>query len=240
MANNKSNKPQRKDYFTPEGIAKFAFLNKPQTEFNADGVFQVCLLLPIDSPKVADLIAVYDAEEAAAKETTFAEIDKIDKPKKVNGQMLKPADAREQLKKTLEVCRPYEVDYDKEGNETGYMLFRFKMKAKRIDRETGSAVDVRPAVCDAHKRPIDLDEVMIGGNSKVKVKFRIAPNYQADSNKLYLTNYFNAVQVIELVSFGGDSFGGFDEEEGYAYTQNNSNPATEGFVNEGDDANGDY
>jgi len=210
-----SNRTRRPEYFTPRGIAKFAFLNDPQTKLDPDGIYSVALRLPTEDADTQVLIDIYNQESAAALIETHKTIDKIDKPVKVNGKIMKPDEAKKALKDTLAIALPFETEVDEEGTPTGNTIFKFKMKAKTTD-EDGNEKERRPAVCDANRQAVNLDEVMIGSGTEMRVKFRIGTNYMQSANTLYLTGYMAAVQIIKLVQFSGDAFGGFGEEEGYS------------------------
>lgn len=97
-----------------------------------------------------------------------------------------------------------------EDEETGEVTFNFKMKASGKTKE-GEKWERRPAIFDAHAKP--LKDAKIGGGSICKVSFEPRPYYVA-SIGAGVQLRLEAVQVLELVEFGGSASSyGFDAEE---------------------------
>lgn len=96
-------------------------------------------------------------------------------------------------------------------DENGKTTFRFKCSHLLKDSEERRYVPV----FDAKGTPIGHD-VAIGNGSIVKVNFSPSA-YHVNANVNGVKFFLNAIQVIDLVTFGNgtaDAFG-FDEEEGY-------------------------
>lgn len=173
---------------TPKGRANWPKLTEPDTKFNADGVYSVKLAL--GTADAQGVIEVIEAERAKAIEDAKAEAGK--------GKKVKVADP------------PYVVD---EENDT--VTFNFKMKASGKTK-AGEVFTQKPALFDAHLNPLPAG-VKIGGGSLVRVSADVVPFY----TKLIgagVSLRLRAVQVIELVEFGGDgaSYGFEAEEDGFA------------------------
>lgn len=173
-------------FTTPKGVAKYPWLNKPDTKFNPDGDFKITLVIPVDQ---ADTIMQFLDEQMAASEATA---------KKANpGKKIKVADA------------PYKVDED-----NGNVEINFKLKAK-VNMQNGESFDQKPALFDAKGKP--LNDVNVGGGSKVKVSYECVPFFTALIGA-GISLRLRAVQVIDLVEFSGGAAAGaygFEEEDGF-------------------------
>lgn len=95
-------------------------------------------------------------------------------------------------KKISLLVPPYKVD------ENGDYTFKFKSKSK-------------PTLFDSKGVPVTSSDLKIGSGSTLKVKGSIAPTLV--QGKYYATLWMNAVQIIDLVEFGGAG-GGFGAEDG--------------------------
>jgi hypothetical protein len=95
-----------KTFTTPVGVANYPYISKPDTQFDAEGVYKVTLAVPEDEAKpVIDLI---NAELLAGVKAL-----KESKPKT----------------KFKSAPLPYAKELDDDGNETGNVLIKFKSKA---------------------------------------------------------------------------------------------------------------
>ncbi len=215
MANNKR---KRVRLTTPAGVASYPYLTKPDTQFNSDGDFKVDLVL--DKEEHADFLARID--ELAEKAFDKA-VKQLKKEKKM-------AQAK-QLEKHI----PYEDIYDEEtGEPTGQVKVKFKSKAK-FKRKDGSVAHVEVALFDAQGKAINPKNISIYGGSIIKVNF--TPNeFHATGLKLAgISLRLNAVQIIELVSDGGNagSFGFDKVDDGYSF-DDDSAVTEEGEEEEGE------
>ena len=127
-------------------------------------------------------------------------------------------------KKIKEGTCPYEVDDD-----SGKVTVSFKLKAK-VTPKNGDPFEQRPALFDAKGKP--LQDVNVGGGSKVKVAYELVPYYTAIAGA-GVSLRLKAVQVIDLKEYSGgasaDAFG-FGEEDGYEAEDNSA--AGNGFSEE--------
>ena len=188
-------KEKKKKYVqmtSPAGVAVYPWLNKPDTKFNAAGIYSVTLKLEgAEADTLIEALApLYQAALDAAKEESGK-------------------------KKIKEAGVPWKLAEDEEGNELdGVYLFNFKMKAQLTDK-AGSVIDMRPALFDAARKPLPAKTAVWGG-SKIKVAFELVPFFVAAVGA-GISLRMKAVQVLELVSGGqrdAESYG-FDEEDGY-------------------------
>ena len=195
---------------TPKGSALFCHLDKPNTKFDADGVYQATVVLNAEDNK--DFLAELDqlAEEAFAHET----------------ESLKPG-----IKKKSICAKPYVLEEDSEGVETGNVLVRAKMKAIFRDKKTGKTYENAPRVFDGAKNSLDTDGLIVGNGSTIRINVTPRPYYVASSNTAGVSLGLNAVQVIELRSYGGnaDSYGFGEEGAGLSPADRGPSADDEGF-----------
>lgn len=211
---------------TPKGIAKYCWLERPNTKFNKDGVFSVDLILPAE--ECQDLMKQLDQ---AAEEAFQEAIAKA-----------KPAE-----KKKISKNEPYQMECDEEtGEETGNVIFKLKNNAV-FKKKDGSVGKIKILLFDAKGKEIK-GETGIRSGSKIKGCVQLVPYFVAGTKQAGVTLRLNAVQIIELVSgSGGDASSyGFEEEEGFdgadlpAKEADDFADETEGAEEQGGGANGDF
>lgn len=180
---------------TPKGVAKYPWLNKPDTKFNDKGIYKINLIIP--KSECANLCAELDglADQAYAAGLEEA----------------KPA-----AKKKIVKLDPYAPEFDAEGNETENIEFKFKMNASSLNKKTGEVRTHAPALFDAEGVRVDQDKIAVYGGSVCRVNFTPVPYYNAATNQSGISLRLNAVQIIELVTGGGTAEGyGFDKQDGF-------------------------
>jgi hypothetical protein len=97
-------------------------------------------------------------------------------------------------------------------------MIKAKMKASGVYKsgpKTGQRWERKPNIYDAKGNALK-NPPKIGGGSIVKMNIELNPYYAASDGKVGTSFRLNAVQVIELVEFGGKSASGFGfgEEDG--------------------------
>lgn len=216
-----------KTIISPIGIAIYPRLNKPDTKFDANGVYKAPLKLDTDLEPVAKFRAMIDeAYNAAFEAAVEQEVEK--------GTFKTAAIARKKIKRGEP---PYQVIEDDEGEDTNFIKVNFKMKARVKSRKTGEEFDLKPKVFDAHKNEMPKCPAVYSG-SELRVAFKIVEWYTKQLGagiKLQL----EAVQIIKLVQGSGgdaDSYG-FGEEDGYEY--DNSAAPFDGEDDDDDDGEGE-
>ena len=184
-------KPQLPKLNTPIGQARFINIMEPDTRFDDNGVYSVQLLVPEDDPKVKAIIK---------------------RLKDIYEEFRKTLDAK-QAKKQSE-SYGFSPDVDDNGDETGYIVFKFKTSAKYKDKKGELKDKEPPAVFDAKLKKIPEGTPIWNGTSMI-VNFSPSPYYTGKN--CGVTLYLNACQIIELVSGSSRdaSSYGFSEEEGY-------------------------
>jgi hypothetical protein len=193
MAEKKAKLPR---FTTPKGIAKYPWLSRPDTQFNADGVFKVNLLIP--AAEASELCAALDsaADEAVVLARAAAK---------------SPA-----IAKTIKRAEPYGPALDDQGEDTGNIEFKFKMNAK-VTFKDGTVKPMKPLFYDAKQKQLLICPNVYGG-SVLKVNFTAAPYYAAVSKTAGISLRINAIQIVELVTGGGGSATGFgfaEEADGF-------------------------
>jgi hypothetical protein len=103
---------------------------------------------------------------------------------------------------------------DSEGNETGNLVFNFKLKASGKTRE-GVEFTQAPKLYDAKGNPLPAG-TKIGGGSTIKVAFEINKFYTATVGA-GVSLRLKAVQVLDLKTWEGGNAAsfGFGVEEGF-------------------------
>lgn len=191
-------KKKRETLVTPKGTALWPKLNAPDTQFKAEGEYSVKLALdPSKDKSVQPFLDELQARFDAYLDEVKAEVGPV-KAKK-----LKPNE-------------PFTAELDEAGEETGRFLVKFGMAAQFKDKKTGQVKTMKPAIFDARGNPL-ANPPQIGNDSVLRISYSVSGynTPQATGIKLYL----NAVQIIELVEFGGGGnakgFGFEVVEDGY-------------------------
>jgi len=188
---------------TPAGIALYPKVQKPDTKFKSEGVYSTGLV--IANPKCSDLCAQLDAYAEEAFANALAD------PKKVAAAKAK--------RKTITKNEPYLPELDKEGNETGNTIFKFKTNASA--EINGEVKHFKPSLYDASSpkpKEITADINMYSG-SIIKVNFSPTPYYNDANAQAGVSCRLNGVQVLKLVKGGwtAEAFGFGAEEEGFDF-----------------------
>jgi hypothetical protein len=158
------------------GVARFPWLNKPDTKFDSDGVFKVDL--EIDADTAAPLIRKFNDMRA---------------------ETMKEAQKALKGKKAKEADLPIFPKLDEDGNETGSFVLKAKMKASGISKKTGKPWQRSVPIFDAKGKPANPQ---IYGGSEIVVG--IAPKaWSNPKGECSVTCYLEGVQVIKLSAGGG-------------------------------------
>ena len=185
-------------FTTPAGIARYPWLDTPDTKFDAAGEYKVTLVV---TPKeAAPLIEkCRDLQAGVAKANKSKKVAKL----------------------------PFEDEVDDQGNKTGKVLIKCKVKCRE-------GWDRKPKLFDAKGNRID---VKVGGGSKIKLNVELYGWYAA-SLGAGVTLQPIAVQVIDLVEYQGggsaDSYG-FGQEDGYVSSDTFADKSDEEVSTESED-----
>jgi len=173
-----------------KGNALWCKVFEPDTKFDTNGIYSVTVLIP-------------EAEAAEVCEY----LDTL-----VDDKFAEEIKAKPKLKNGLSTKTPYEPEYDQNGDATGNIEFKLKLKAKVVTR-TGDTYEQKPIVVDAKRKPLDKDTA-IGNGSVIKVAYEPIPYMMASTKTVGVSLRMKGVQVIDLVEYGGGS-SMFDDEDGF-------------------------
>lgn len=176
---------------SPPGTVKFAHVTKPNTKFKKEGEFSIDLTFDPNDANAQKFFEQLDAASNAAKTQLTAEKAKVGK---------------------YALHSSHRADEDKDGNETGLTLVRFKNGATGKNK-AGETFNVSIAIVDAKKNPLKAPK--IGTGSVVKVAFQAVPFANDATKQIGVTLRLKAVQVLKLVEYGNDAASAFGEEEGF-------------------------
>ena len=182
-----ANKPSYTRINTPVGTAVFPHLHEPDTKFDAEGVYRTKFALP--------------ADEAA---------DLIEKLEGIRDAYVAEQDAK--TRKTHSIAEVCETELDDEGDETGRVIFTFKMRARITRKSDQKVFEQAPAIFDSANNRL-AEPPAIWGGSKLRINAEVVPYTMASSKTLGVSLRLKAVQIVELVSGGGGA-SPFDEFEG--------------------------
>lgn len=176
---------------SPKGTAVYPWVNEPDRRFDSNGVYSLTLRLN-------------DSDNDTKK---F--IEEIKKVASAHFELVK----KETKKAPKKADLPIKPVVDEDGNETGEIDIKFKLKSQ------GGSGDKtwtqRPALFDSKGKPMTEK---VGGGSIVKIGTEISPFYTPTIG-VGVTLRLKAVQVIELREFGGSSSDSwFTKEDGFETT----------------------
>ena len=190
----------KKNIHILEGKAMWAKVHEPDTKFVTTGEYSIDVLIPEEKSEelceyLENIVKTRLDEEVKAN------------PKK--GKSLSTRSVREN-------------NLDQNGNETGELKFKAKLKAQ-VQARDGRTYEQKPIVVDSKRNPITKD-IPIGNGSTVKVAFEPIPYVMASTKQVGVSLRLKGVQVIDLVEYGNKGGSMFDDEEGFV-----ANPAAEIF-----------
>ena len=177
-----------------QGKAMWAKVHDPDTKFDANGIYSVSVLVPEE-----------EAQEMCEH------LDGLAK-KKLAEEM------KDGKRKDLTLKKAYAPATDKDGNETGEIEFKVKVKAK-FQSKQGQWFTQKPVVVDSKRTPLDK-ETLIGNGSLIKVAFEPIPYTMMTSKTCSVSLRLKGVQVINLVEYQGDLF---EDEDGFIAKAANDN-----------------
>ena len=182
---------------TPKGSAEWVKLFTPDTKFNPLGQYSINL-------KVKE-----DEAESLTTELN-RQVDAC-----YNSELKKNPKLKNKMVKRL----PYEQLLDDDGEETGFIEFKVKLKA-RVEMKNGDSFTQKPVVYDAKGQPI-TKELSIGNGSICKVAFETVPYMLASTKEASVSLRLKSVQLIELREYNSEQ-NPFDTEEGYTFEEDSS------------------
>ena len=171
---------------TPVGIAKWPYINRPDIQFNADGVYHVQLVMSKE-----------DAEPVKEKLRTVLE-DFINNSDNVRS-------------KKSELNFPIKDEENDEGNPDGKVAIKLKLNA--AGRSGKDFWENRPILKDAQNKPMNLNKYEVGAGSEIRVMAEIIP-YSSPTAGNGVSLRMRAIQVLKLVPPGSGGYD-FSSQEGF-------------------------
>ena len=173
---------------TPTGNALWAKVTEPATsKFNPTPMYSMSVVFTPE--EVVKFKGKMQTMLDAFYDETFNEV--------------KPA-----KQKSLAKAELFKEASDKEGNLTGELELRTKQYAKDFKGE-----DMSMPIVDSKGKDITNGCPLVGNGSRVRAKVYPKAYYMASTNTVGISFRLNAVQIIELVSYGNAS-AGFEAVEG--------------------------
>lgn len=195
-------------FILPRAPLVFPRVNEPDFKFKKEGEFSAKVRMkPSDFPK--DTL-----KKLEAMRDEFADEIRAKLKSEKKGAIAKAL-------KTVTILRP-ETDKDS-GEETGFVLINPKLTHSGVSKKTGKPWKRWPSIFDAKGATIRnakgeaLKKVPdVWGGTEAKDAVEAYPYYTPKDNEVGIAFRLNAVQIIKLVSGGGQSAEdyGFGEEEG--------------------------
>ena len=183
---------------TPRGVFVFPHLVEPDTKFvKPDGEYHTKFALPAGDESTNEFIS---GLERLMEEY----ID--ENPDELSAAKLKKA-GRADL---------FDEELDDEGEETGRLIFKFKLKAKVVTKT--KSWDQSPRLFDSQAQPITgTPNIWTGSEGKVNVE--VFPYYMETTKQFGLSLRCVGVQILKLVEGSGgpsaEDMGFGQEDDGY-------------------------
>jgi len=178
-------------FTTPKGKALWCCNIEPQKKFNDKGDLMTNLVLDPNEPEVKEFIkTLEDLRDTAFEETT-------NNLGLVKGKQVKKRD----------VAQP---DIDQNGNDTGMIVIKMKLKDVEEKKELGRQYQID--TFDSKKNKLE-NPPRVGNGSTIRCAGYANPYYMASTKEVGISLIWQKLQIIDLVEIGGfDSFG---EEDGF-------------------------
>ena len=183
-------KYQYKKVMSPEGVLVWPHFNTPDDKFvKPDGVFHGKLAV-----ERGEDLDRYIAELEAERERYVAA-----NPKEIKNPNFG--------KKLADL---FDVEYDDEGEETGRVIFKYKLKPF-FGKDNEYSQEVK--LYDAQGRKYN-DRPNVGNDSVAKIHGEMFPYYMESSKETGISLRCNSVQILELVEFTSSDDNPFGDESG--------------------------
>jgi len=192
-----------------KGKAKWAKVFEPDTRFVDDGEFSTQVIMS-------------EAEAALVCEQFEALIDE---------EYNKAVKEKPALKASLSKRPVTEPEVDQDGNETGDVVFKTKLKAV-VRAKNGNTYKQKVQVVDSKRQPMGSGQA-IGNGSLIKVAVEPVTYVMGSTKQVGVSLRLKALQVIDLVESGASAEALFDEEDGFVASAVEKDDVSEMF-NESD------
>lgn len=184
---------------SPKGKTLWCKFKEPDTKFNTKGEYSTELICDPNNPAVQAYISkLEELRDIAYNETC---------------ETLGAAKA-----KAVRKADVYKEEVDQNGNETGNVVFKYRLKDLTDRADRGDSTEI--IVVDAKKNKLSQKEApFVGNGSEVRVVSYASPYYMASTKTIGVSHIWSKMQIIDLVEFSGGGDGDdFDEEDGFEDT----------------------
>ena len=191
-------RPLLETFVSPVGEAIFPYLINPDVRHNADGIFKTDLAL---TPEEA--APFIERLEGALDKFFKEELNTTQQKTLAHRPVYTPELTRPEYPEGATDEEKAEIRANFEPEETGRLLFRFKMN-KQFTNKKGDVITQQPIVVSAETGERVTENIWTG--SKIRVKGQIVPYVNNAGQYAGLSLRMKSVQVIELVvGSGGDA-----------------------------------
>jgi hypothetical protein len=215
-------------FVTPVGVAVWPHLHSPDTKYDKGGVYRVQLAYDAESDEATTLVSKIDAWiESAITEQRALDVEEADTPAKKT---------RAKSKEYKRADKPYKMEVNDEGEETGRILFNFKLKATGMTREK-EEFSRKVALYIKGGAPLPKDK-KIGGGSLLQVSYEANPFYTGGLGA-GVSLRMEAVMVHELHEWATRDAAGYGFDVSVEDTATQVSESSEATDSDGDD-DGDF
>ena len=196
-------------YETPRLILEHPWINKPDTKYDADGVFKTAGIADHSKPNVLNLQHLIDEACDAALADVRAG--------------LTPGEA-----KKWTAYRPYQIEEDANGDPTGRIKFIFK-RNHIIKLQGGETRELAVSIYDSHGNvPPEGKEPRIFGGTDAKLLFSMRPIKVVGTKVAGVKLDLAAIKVFAL--------GGGSKSDPFSHAGDEEGPTEGGYVYKEEDA----
>lgn len=183
---------------SPKGKALWCKYKEADTKYNAKGEYSTSLVCDPNDPAVQAYInKLEELRDIAYAETC---------------ETLGAAKAKGVTKAEV-----YTEEFDQDGNETGNIIFKVKLKDLSDRASRGDSTEI--LTVDAKKNKLTMAEApLVGNGSVIRLVSYANPYYMASTKVVGISHIWSKMQIIELNEYSGGGGDDFDEEDGFEDT----------------------
>lgn len=232
---------EKKEYTritTSRGVFIYPRLTEPDTKFvKPDGEYHTKFALDADDPLVEQL-------DTLLEEYIDSELPNIEaRANGLKGAKLKKVMKTVEQAQKRETNELYEVEYDDEGEETGRVLFKFKLKA--VVKTEKKTWEQKPRLFDASAEPIPDGTVNPWTGTEGKVNIEVFPYFMEKDGVFGLSLRLVGAQILKLVQGSGKGASASDmgfeqEEDGYVANNRESDSGFDAETGEDSEDEGEF
>jgi hypothetical protein len=179
---------------SPKGSALWCKFKEPDTKFNVKGEYSTEVVCDPNDPAVQAYIAKLEELRDIAYNETI--------------ETLGAAKA-----KGVRKAEVYKEEIDQNGNETGNIIFKYKLKDLTDRQARGDSAEI--VVVDAKKNNLGAQAPLVGNGSTIRVVSYANPYFMASQKVVGISHIWSKMQIIELNEYSGGGGDDFDEEDGF-------------------------